>query len=141
MNDIFLKRKLVHVKLSKDLHIALKIELLKAGLTMQEALHEFCRQYATQKPAAIKIAEDYLVRKTKRKVDVKEKKFFRKNKQGRNTASAVNKDLTPTDTAAIYNLFEENDKTVSQENTLEEFNEQFDDELDELLDEEEDENV
>lgn len=140
MNDIFSRRKLVHVKLSKDLHIALKIELLKAGLTMQEILHEFCRQYATQKPNAVKVVEAYITRKTKRLVEKKENKF-RKHKQGRNKASSSNKELTSVDTAAIYSLFDEADATRAQENS-EFFEEKFDDEI-ELLnkDDKEDESV
>lgn len=68
MTDIFKDKKLVHVKLDKDTHFTLKTELLKAGISMQEFLAEYCRQYINGSTYAHKIVENYITKKNKYKL-------------------------------------------------------------------------
>ena len=99
MTDIFRDRKLVHVKLDKDTHAMLRFALFKAGLTMQEILSEFCRQYINKSPHAIKLIENYVVRKNTYKLKALEK--------GINAQSSTQYEMTTADRDAIYDMIDD----------------------------------
>jgi hypothetical protein len=98
MTDIFRDRKLVHVKLDKDTHSVLRSELFKAGLTMQEILSEFCRQYINKAPHAIKLVEGYVIRKNRYKIQALEEQVRDRKEQYA---------MTDADKAALYDLLDE----------------------------------
>ncbi len=99
MTDIFRDKKLVHVKLDKDTHSMLRAALFKAGLTMQEILAEFCRQYINKSPHALKLIENYVTRKNRYKIQALEEQVRElKHPYG----------MTEADKSAIYDLLDEN---------------------------------
>lgn len=98
MTDIFRDRKLVHVKLDKDTHAVLRSELFRAGLTMQEILAEFCRQYINKAPHAVKLVEGYVIRKNRYKIQALEEQVKNRKEQYAMTAA---------DKSAIYDLLDQ----------------------------------
>jgi type II secretory pathway component PulF len=56
-SDVFVVRRCIHVKLSKDVHFAFRTRLLERGLTMQDAMDEFARLVADEDHRAMKIVE------------------------------------------------------------------------------------
>lgn len=77
----------------------LRADLFKAGLTMQEILSEFCRQYINKSPHALKLIENYVIRKNRYKIQALEEQV-KELKQPFG--------MTDADKAAIYDLLDEN---------------------------------
>lgn len=100
MTDIFREKKLVHVKLDKGTHGALRSALFKAGLTMQEILSEFCRQYIDESPHAIKLVESYVARKNRYKIRALE--------TGEKVQRHPTYAISEADREAIYDILDEN---------------------------------
>lgn len=101
MTDIFRDRKLVHVKLDKDTHSVLRSELFKAGLTMQEILSEFCRQYINKAPHAVKLVEHYVVRKNRYRLQALEQQVHGVDPAAREYG------MTAADKETLYDLLNE----------------------------------
>lgn len=77
----------------------LRADLFKAGLTMQEILAEFCRQYINKSPHALKLIENYVTRKNRYKIQALEEQVRKlKHPYG----------MTEADKSAIYDLLDEN---------------------------------
>ncbi len=111
MTDIFRDRKLVHVKLDKDTHSVLRSELFKAGLTMQEILSEFCRQYINKAPHAVKLVEGYVIRKNRYKIQALEEQVKERKEQYA---------MTDADKAALYDLLDESSPLGHEKDETEE---------------------
>lgn len=107
MTDIFRDRKLVHVKLDKDTHAMLRSALFKAGLSMQEILSEFCRQYINESPLAVRLIENYVVRKNAYKLKALEQEI--------KLAKKPQYELMDADRNAIYDMIDEGISTDDPE--------------------------
>ena len=57
MADIDIRCKGVHVKLDKETHSNFKIELVKHGVTMQDAFEEFARLLGQENVSAVRMIE------------------------------------------------------------------------------------
>lgn len=64
-SDILADRKCVHIKLSKDVHFALRAKLFKHNISMQELFDEFARLVATDTPRADFIVNSLVSKKLK----------------------------------------------------------------------------
>ena len=61
--DLLCKKKCVHIKLSKEVHAALRSKLFEQGVSMQEVFDEFACRIAQADHSAIKIVERLAERK------------------------------------------------------------------------------
>jgi hypothetical protein len=61
--DLFQDRKCIHVKLDKDVHAALRAQLFKHNLSMQEVFDEFAKLFVTDDVRASRIVESLVMRK------------------------------------------------------------------------------
>lgn len=100
MTDIFRARKLVHVKLKKDLHGSLRAALLKSGLTMQEFLAEFCRLYVDGNHSVNKLVDAFVVRKNQHTLDRLEGRI-----KGR---FGADQKISKIDSSTLYDMLDEN---------------------------------
>jgi hypothetical protein len=73
-HDIFQSRKCIHVKLTKEVHAALRARLFQHGISMQDVFDEFARQVAEGSPRAIAIVDGLVNRKLREVIDGKPKK-------------------------------------------------------------------
>jgi len=62
---MFEDRKSIHIKLSKDVHFALRAKLFKHNISMQELFDEFARMVATDMPKGQAVLNSIIGRKTK----------------------------------------------------------------------------
>lgn len=65
-SDILVEKKSVHIKLTKDVHLALRAKLFKYNVSMQELFDEFARLVATDVPKAQSIVDSIVSKKIKR---------------------------------------------------------------------------
>jgi hypothetical protein len=66
--DLFSDRKCVHIKLTKDVHFALRATLFKHNISMQELFEEFARLVASDTPKGKSIIESIVTRKIKESI-------------------------------------------------------------------------
>lgn len=77
--DILSSRKGIHIKLDKDVHLALRLRLFKHNLSMQEIFDEFARLIAADDMRADRMIEQLVLRKTKELLEGRPKKLRRRN--------------------------------------------------------------
>jgi hypothetical protein len=90
-HDLFHDRKSVHIKLTKELHTALRQKLFKYGVTMQDLFHEIAEQVLQENLRSEKLLQRVA---KKRLLALVEKSSDRSVKIGE------------LDSATIYNLLE-----------------------------------
>jgi hypothetical protein len=56
-HDLFFGRKSVHIKLSKEVHAALREKLFRHGVTMQDLFHETAEMVLQESPKSEKLLE------------------------------------------------------------------------------------
>lgn len=71
---MFEDRKSIHVKLSKDVHFALRAKLFKYSISMQELFDEFARMVATDTAKGQAVLNSIVARKTKNALEGKPRK-------------------------------------------------------------------
>jgi hypothetical protein len=69
--DVFEISKSLHVKLNKDLYIALRVEAFQRGLTMQEMFTLFAKLVVEKNPQIVKFLDAHSVQKIKNKLKKK----------------------------------------------------------------------
>lgn len=100
-HDIFIDKKSIHIKLSKDIHTALRERLLKAGITMQDLFQDAAELILTDSPRAQKTLDNISRKKMKRYLEGGNKKQTRA--------------LGELDTETLYSLLEQDDKREADE--------------------------
>lgn len=68
-SDLFLARKCIHIKLTKEVHSALRAQLIKRGLTMQEVMEEISGLIASDDRHVEKILDNYTKRKLSKEIE------------------------------------------------------------------------
>ncbi len=68
-SDLFVDRRCVHVKISKEVHAALRAKLFNHGLSMQELFEEFASLVANDVPKATSIVENLSRKKIKAQIE------------------------------------------------------------------------
>lgn len=63
--DILQDKKCIHVKLNKDVHVALRSRLFRNNLSMQEVFNEFAKSIVSDETYATKIIENIVMRKVR----------------------------------------------------------------------------
>ena len=91
-SDVFEINKSVHIKLNKDLYVALKIEAFQRGLTLQEIFTELSQLIVDKNPQISKLLDVYAVQRIKDKL------------KGKSPEKDVRSEL---DSDALYELIEE----------------------------------
>lgn len=71
--DLFTGRKSIHIKLTKEIHAALKEKLFKYGITMQDLFHEAALQALSESDKADRLLEK--VAKKKMREEIEKLKF------------------------------------------------------------------
>lgn len=102
-SDILFTRKSVHIKLTKELHAALRTKLFKYGITMQDLFHE-AAELALDEGSR---SEKFLEKISKKKLLLTLQKIDRDEKSR----------LGELDSETMYNLLEdsgENEKSSSE---------------------------
>ncbi len=102
-HDLFFHKKSVHVKLTKEVHTALREKLFKHGITMQDLFHEAAEMVLLEGPKSDKLLEKI----SKKKLLITLEKVNRQQ----------NMQLGELDSDTLYNLLEDSndDETTSQE--------------------------
>jgi hypothetical protein len=72
--DLFGDRKCVHIKISKEVHFALRAKLFKHSISMQELFDEFARVVATDSPKGQFFVDAIVNKKIKNALEGKKKK-------------------------------------------------------------------
>ncbi len=99
--DVFQDRKCVHLKLSKEVHSALRARLFMHGVSMQDAFDEFARQLVEGKKSASVILESLIDKKLKEAVAGK----FQDSR---------NKKFSELDAEALYSLIDPHEKRAEK---------------------------
>jgi len=73
-SDLFDERKCVHIKISKEVHFALRSKLFKHNISMQELFDEFARVVATESPKGQFFVDAVVNKKLKNALEGKKKK-------------------------------------------------------------------
>jgi hypothetical protein len=100
-HDLFYGRKSVHVKLTKEVHAALREKLFRYGVTMQDLFHEAAEMVVMDGPRA----EKFLQKVAKKKLAASLEKM------NRNSSLRIGE----FDSETLYNLLEDSDDKDSQE--------------------------
>lgn len=72
--SMFEDRKSIHIKLSKDVHFALRAKLFKHSISMQELFDEFARMVATDTAKGQAVLNSIIASKTKSAIEGKPRK-------------------------------------------------------------------
>lgn len=94
--DLFQDRKGLHVKMIKEVHSGFRTELFKRGLSMQEAINEFARLISDGDNRALRILDNFVVRKLRNQLE-----DARRDVEQKNDAS-----FGEFDRDTLYNLIE-----------------------------------
>lgn len=94
--DVFDSSKSVHIKLNKDLYVALKIEAFQRGLTLHEIFNELSQLIVDKNPQICKLLDVYAVQRIKDRL------------KGKTVEKDVRSEL---DSDALYELIEEKGKS------------------------------
>lgn len=102
-HDLFFHKKSVHVKLTKEVHTALREKLFRHGITMQDLFHEAAEMVLLEGPKADRLLEKISKKKL---LSALEKVNRHQNMQ-----------LGELDSDTLYNLLEDSndDETTSTE--------------------------
>lgn len=95
-SDILVDKKCVHIKLSKEVHFALRTKLFKHNISMQELFDEFARLVAEDAPKGQSIVDHIVNKKIKLTLStssLSSKKSRRKKEQ-----------FKEFDSEALYNM-------------------------------------
>lgn len=90
--DIFQARKCVHVKLTKEVHAALRARLFQHNLSMQEAFDEFAKQVVEGTRSGNIMIEAIVNRKLKEAIE------------GKVSKSSKNEGFGELDSESLYHL-------------------------------------
>lgn len=66
--DVFQLRKGIHVKITKEVHAALRVESFKRGISMQEMFDEFANLVAMGDDRVLRLLDQYATRKIQDKI-------------------------------------------------------------------------
>ncbi len=115
-SDMFTGRPSMHVKMSRDVHVAFRSIMLSYGVSMQEALEEFAVLVAEGDKTAdsiIKRVVDKKLRSELKRLDERLGRMFVNKKQKKwNEAEQKSCEL---DTDALYNLISGDKKSGGQD--------------------------
>ena len=104
MADIFQRRKCVHLKLSKEVHAALRACLFKHGISMQDVFDEFARQLVEGGRSANVVLESLVSRKLKEQISGK-------------IRPRRNEKFGELDAEALYSLIDTQEKSTDTNET------------------------
>jgi uncharacterized membrane protein len=62
-HDVFKIKKDIHIKLDKNVHIAMRMKVMELGITMQDVFNEFARMVIEGNSSAVKIVEKIVAKK------------------------------------------------------------------------------
>lgn len=103
--DIFQDRKGVHIKMDKEVHAALRAELFKHAMSMQEIFDEFAKQLVLGNKSAKNILQSLAIRKLREAVN------------GKVSARQKRKEeMGELDADMLYDLINEDEISSSKEN-------------------------
>jgi hypothetical protein len=100
-HDVFVDKKSVHVKLTKEVHAALREKLFRSGITMQDLFQETAEMVLSESPKAQKLIENIAKKKMRL--------YLEGMRRGQVHA------IGALDSETLYNLLEQNDKRESDE--------------------------
>ncbi len=69
--DLFQDRKGVHIKVDKAVHAALRAQMFRYNISMQEVFNEFANLIVNEHGPALRIVENLVMRKVREKIEGK----------------------------------------------------------------------
>jgi len=103
-------RKCIHIKLNWDTHIALRTELFKKDMSIQEFFEELASKFSDGHPGLHKLADKYVKRRTQKKIEKIAGLIEEQKNNDENTIEAIYSMIEKINPLGTKK--EENDETV-----------------------------